>query len=68
MFIRFIDWQFDKLEQARELVAKSDGVEQTRTLAQGYANQAIAAIKDFPPCEAKDGLIAMCEKTMNRRK
>lgn len=54
--------------QARELVAKSDGVEQTRALAQEYADQAVAAIKDFPPSEAKDGLVEMCEKTMKRRK
>lgn len=47
---------------------KSDGVEQTRALAQEYADKAVAAISDFPDSEAKSGLIQMCEKTMNRRK
>ena len=47
---------------------RSDGVEQTRILAQGYADKAIAAISNFPDGEAKSGLIEMCEKTMRRRK
>jgi 26S proteasome regulatory subunit N3 len=54
--------------QARELVHQSNGVEQTRALAQDYADKAIAAISDFPDSEAKTGLIEMCEKTMKRRK
>lgn len=54
--------------QARELVYRSDGVEQTRILAQEYADNAVAAISDFPEGEAKAGLIEMCEKTMRRRK
>jgi geranylgeranyl pyrophosphate synthase len=49
-------------------VYKSDGVEQTRALAQEYADKAVAAVSDFPDSEAKRGLIQMCEKTMNRRK
>ncbi|KAL1984595.1 hypothetical protein VTN96DRAFT_8897 [Rasamsonia emersonii] len=56
------------VERAREIVAKSDGLEQTRALAQDFADKAVAAIKDFPESEAKDGLIEMCEKTMKRRK
>lgn len=54
--------------QARELVARSDGLEQTRALAQDYADKAVAAISGFPECEAKDGLVEMCTKTMKRRK
>ncbi|KZF21792.1 putative hexaprenyl pyrophosphate synthetase Coq1 [Xylona heveae TC161] len=54
--------------RARELVARSDGVEQTRALAQDYADKAVAAISPFPESEAKDGLIEICVKTMNRRK
>lgn len=47
---------------------KSDGVEQTRALAQDFADKAIAAISNFPDSEAKAGLVQMCEKAMNRRK
>jgi hexaprenyl-diphosphate synthase len=54
--------------QARELVARSDGVEQTRALAQEFADKAVAAISGFPDCEAKEGLVEMCVKTMKRRK
>ena len=53
---------------AREMVARSDGVEQTRALAQGYADRAVEAIRGFPDCEAKEGLVEMCVKTMQRKK
>ncbi|KAH0551078.1 hypothetical protein GP486_007574 [Trichoglossum hirsutum] len=56
------------VEKARELVARSDGVEQTRALAQEFADKAVAAISGFPDCEAKEGLVEMCVKTMKRRK
>ncbi|KAE8351481.1 isoprenoid synthase domain-containing protein [Aspergillus coremiiformis] len=56
------------VQRARELVHQSNGVEKTRVLAQEYADKAKTAISDFPDSEAKDGLIQMCEKTMNRRK
>ncbi|KAJ5114661.1 hypothetical protein NUU61_000420 [Penicillium alfredii] len=56
------------VQRARELVYHSDGVEQTRALAQEYADKAVAAISDFPDSEAKSGLIDMCEKTMRRKK
>ncbi|KAI9801683.1 MAG: hypothetical protein M1833_002365 [Piccolia ochrophora] len=54
--------------RARELVSHSDGVEQTRALAQEYADKAVEAISAFPASEAKDGLVEMCVKTMKRRK
>lgn len=54
--------------QARQIVIQSDGLEQTRALAQEYADKAIASISNFPDSEAKDGLIEMCTKTMTRRK
>ena len=54
--------------QARELVSRSDGLEQTRALAQDYADKATSAISGFPASEAKDGLMEMCVKTMKRRK
>ncbi|KAF2670889.1 geranylgeranyl pyrophosphate synthetase [Microthyrium microscopicum] len=56
------------VEQARTLVLQSSGLEQTRALAQSYVDQAIDAIKDFPPSEAKEGLEEMCTKVMKRRK
>lgn len=56
------------VEMARELVARSDGLEQTRALAQEYADKAAHAVSKFPDSEAKDGLIEMCVKTMKRRK
>lgn len=56
------------LFQAREIVLASGGIEQTRALAQDYADKAVAAIADFPDSDAKSGLIEMCEKTMKRRK
>ncbi|KAJ5110935.1 Terpenoid synthase [Penicillium argentinense] len=56
------------VQKARELVHRSNGVEQTRQLAQDYADKAAAAIADFPEGEAKAGLLEMCEKTMQRRK
>ena len=56
------------VQLARELVAGSDGLEQTRALAQEYADKAAHAISRFPDSEAKEGLIEMCVKTMKRRK
>ena len=47
---------------------QSDGIEQTRALAEDYANQAIQAISGFPDSEAKDGLIEMATKTLKRQK
>ena len=53
---------------ARDLVARSDGLQQTRALAQEYADKAAHAISDFPNSEAKDGLLEMCVKTLRREK
>ena len=54
--------------QARELVLSSDGIAQTRALAQDYIDRARNAIAGFPESEAKNGLLEMCSKVMNRRK
>ncbi|KAL0467882.1 isoprenoid synthase domain-containing protein [Neurospora intermedia] len=54
--------------RARELVLQSNGIEQTRALAQDYAEKAIEAISGFPDSEAKDGLIEMAVKTLKRNK
>ncbi|KAK5158544.1 coq1 putative hexaprenyl diphosphate synthase [Recurvomyces mirabilis] len=56
------------VQMAREMVVRSDGIEQTRALAQDYVDRAARAISGFPECEAKHGLIDMCSKVMSRRK
>ncbi|KAI2627775.1 hexaprenyl pyrophosphate synthase [Hypoxylon sp. NC1633] len=56
------------VQRARELVYKSDGIEQTRALAEDYSQQAIAALQSFPDSEAKDGLIEMATNTLKRQK
>ncbi|MCJ1274049.1 coq1 putative hexaprenyl diphosphate synthase [Puttea exsequens] len=53
---------------ARDLVARSSGLEQTRALAQEYADKAAEAIGKFPESKAKEGLLEMCVKTLKRRK
>jgi hexaprenyl-diphosphate synthase len=50
------------------LVTQSDGIEQTRALAEDYAEKAIEAISWFPESEAKDGLVEMAVKTLKRQK
>ncbi|KAK0649356.1 isoprenoid synthase domain-containing protein [Cercophora newfieldiana] len=54
--------------RARDLVMQSDGIEQTRALAEDYAERAIAAISIFPDSEAKNGLVEMAVKTLERKK
>lgn len=54
--------------QARDIVLQSDGLEQTRVLAQEYCDKAIADISILPAGEARDGLEEMCTKVMKRRK
>lgn len=56
------------VQKAREIVAESTGLQQTRALAQEYVDKAIEAIAFFPDSEAKTGLIEMCTKVMKRRK
>lgn len=50
------------------MVAESDGIEQTRALAEEYIEKAIESIQAFPESDAKDGLIEMAMKTIKRRK
>lgn len=54
--------------QARTLVIESDGIEQTRAFAQLHVDRAAQAIANFPESEAKNGLLKMCNKVMERRK
>ncbi|KAF2661823.1 decaprenyl-diphosphate synthase subunit 1 [Lophiostoma macrostomum CBS 122681] len=56
------------VQRAREIVAESTGLEQTRALAQEYVDKAIQAISGFPESDAKNGLMEMCTKVMKRRK
>ncbi|KAL2194812.1 isoprenoid synthase domain-containing protein [Corynascus similis CBS 632.67] len=56
------------VERARDLVMQSDGIQQTRALAEDYAGKAIASLSLFPESEAKDGLIEMAVKTLQRKK
>lgn len=55
-------------EKARQLVLETDGINQTRALAEDYAEKAIQSLSDFPDSEAKDGLVEMAVKTIKRRK
>lgn len=56
------------VQKARELVAQSDGVEQTRALAQDFADKAADALRTWPDTEAKNGLREMCLRVMKRKK
>lgn len=56
------------VQRARDIVLESDGLDQTRALAQSYVDRAVDAIQAFPDTEAKGGLIEMCNKVMKRRK
>ncbi|KAI1385638.1 hexaprenyl pyrophosphate synthase [Hypoxylon trugodes] len=56
------------VQRARELVYQSDGIEQTRALAEDYCLQAVASLNTFPDSEAKDGLIEMATNTLKRQK
>lgn len=50
------------------MVRESDGIEQTRALAQDFADKAVDAIKAFPESDAKDALREMCTKVMQRKR
>ncbi|KAL9109650.1 MAG: hypothetical protein Q9227_005687 [Pyrenula ochraceoflavens] len=56
------------VQNARNIVLQTDGLEQTRALAKDYADKAVQAISTFPEGEAKDALEEMCIKTLRRRK
>ncbi|KAI0389930.1 hexaprenyl pyrophosphate synthetase-like protein [Xylariaceae sp. FL0594] len=56
------------VQKARDLVIQSDGIEQTRALADDYVHRAISALDNFPDSEAKDGLVDMAVKVLKRQK
>ena len=56
------------VQKAREIVMASDGIEQTRALAQDFVDNAADALRTWPDSEAKSGLLEMCERVMKRKK
>ncbi|KAH8665461.1 polyprenyl synthetase [Ilyonectria robusta] len=67
----FVERNFEEdgdVPRAWELILKSDGIEKTYVLAQGYIEKAISAIDGFPSSIAKDGLINIAVKVINKQK
>ncbi|KAG0257174.1 coq1 putative hexaprenyl diphosphate synthase [Mortierella polycephala] len=64
---RNFDQQGD-VEMAWDLVLKSQGLAQTRKLAQIHCQRAIAAISQLPDSLAKTALIQLTEKVLDRKK
>lgn len=56
------------VETAWKLVLKSQGLEQTRRLAQIHCQRAIAAVNQLPDSQAKTALIQLTEKVLDRKK
>ncbi|KAI9238051.1 MAG: isoprenoid synthase domain-containing protein [Podila humilis] len=56
------------VETAWNLVLKSQGLEQTRRLAQIHCQRAIAAVSQLPDSQAKTALIQLTEKVLDRKK
>lgn len=56
------------VELARSLVAKSDGVYQTRLLAEAHSAAAIGLLKEFKPSKARDALEHVATMVLSRNK
>lgn len=68
---KLIKRNFDKegdVETAWDLVLKSQGLAQTRRLAQSHCQKASAAISRLPDSQAKMALIQLTEKVIDRKK
>ncbi|KAF8926843.1 coq1 putative hexaprenyl diphosphate synthase [Dissophora ornata] len=68
---KLIKRNFDRegdVETAWSLVLKSQGLAQTRMLAQSHCQKAIAAISQLPDSQAKTALIQLTEKVLDRKK
>ncbi|KAG0017404.1 coq1 putative hexaprenyl diphosphate synthase [Entomortierella chlamydospora] len=68
---KLIKRNFDRegdVETAWNLVLKSQGLAQTRKLAQIHCQRAIAAISLLPDSQAKSALIQLTEKVLDRKK
>jgi geranylgeranyl pyrophosphate synthase len=55
-------------DQARELVAVSDGLEKTRELATEYSSKALEALHYFPECEERVALEKLTRDVLIRKK
>ncbi|KAF9985945.1 coq1 putative hexaprenyl diphosphate synthase [Mortierella antarctica] len=64
---RNFDQQGD-VELAWDLVLKSQGLAQTRMLAQSHCQKAISALSGLPDSQAKTALIQLTEKVLDRKK
>lgn len=56
------------VQQARELVHKSKGLEKTKQLAEKHCSEAVAAISRLPPSPAQQALVGLAAKVLNRNK
>ncbi|KAF9359325.1 coq1 putative hexaprenyl diphosphate synthase [Mortierella sp. AD094] len=68
---KLIKRNFDRegdVETAWNLVLKSQGLAQTRKLAQIHCQKAIAAVSLLPDSQAKSALIQLTEKVLDRKK
>ncbi|KAF9365435.1 coq1 putative hexaprenyl diphosphate synthase [Mortierella sp. NVP85] len=68
---KLIKRNFDQegdVETAWNLVLKSQGIAQTRRLAQIHCQKAVAAISQLPDSQAKTALIQLTEKVIDRKK
>lgn len=54
------------VERARELVTQSDGLRKTRELAEKFANEARLGVEQLPESEAREALIALTKKVVER--
>jgi hexaprenyl-diphosphate synthase len=54
------------VERAREMVTESDGLEKTRKLAERFATEARKGVELLPPSEAREALIALTKKVVER--
>ncbi|KAG0070722.1 coq1 putative hexaprenyl diphosphate synthase [Linnemannia elongata] len=68
---KLIKRNFDQegdVELAWGLVLKSQGLAQTRRLAQSHCQKAISALSQLPDSQAKTALIQLTEKVLDRKK
>ncbi|EIW71390.1 hypothetical protein TREMEDRAFT_15595, partial [Tremella mesenterica DSM 1558] len=56
------------VDMARELVNRSDALERTRELARNFANEAKRGMEKLPESEAREALMELCEKVVERVK
>lgn len=54
------------VEAAREMVSNSDGLERTRDLAKRFAEEARKGVEQLPESEAREALIALTRKVVER--